>query len=196
MASCFFLLKQFDDVLIYLNSVKAYSYADSIFNFNHGIALAATEQYKDAEEALLLVTDEKYRSEYVFLSWLARCFIMNGKARDAWELYLKMESNTDSFAMLVLIANDCYKVGAFYYSAKAFDVLERLDPSNEYWEGKRGACCGVFQQVVAHVERKEHLRDVIVMLRNNVNSPQSEFMVRVMKKWMGESGGGGGGADY
>ncbi len=191
MASCFFLLKQFDDVLIYLNSVKAYSFADSIFNFNHGIALAATEQYREAEEALLLVTDEKYKIEYVYLSHLARCYIMNGKARDAWELYLKMESNTDSFQMLVLIANDCYKVGAFYYAAKAFDVLERLDPSNEYWEGKRGACCGVFQQVVARVERKEHLRDVIVMLRNNVNSPQSEFMVRVMKKWLGDSGGAG-----
>jgi intraflagellar transport protein 56 len=72
---------------------------------------------------------------------------MNRKPRDAWELYLKMESNTDSFAMLVLISNDCYKVGSFFYAAKAFDVLERLDPSPEYWEGKRGACCGVFQQV-------------------------------------------------
>jgi hypothetical protein len=84
-----------------------------------------------------------------YLSWLARCYMMNGKARDAWELYLKMESNTDSFAMLVLIANDCYKVGSFYYAAKAFDVLERLDPLPDYWDGKRGACCGVFQQVNA-----------------------------------------------
>ena len=46
-----------------------------------------------------------------------------------------------------LIANDCYKMGSFYYAAKAFDVLERLDPDPEYWEGKRGACMGVFQQV-------------------------------------------------
>jgi hypothetical protein len=37
-------------------------------------------------------------------------------------------------------------MGAFYYAAKAFDVLERLDPDPEYWEGKRGACMGVFQQ--------------------------------------------------
>lgn len=40
-------------------------------------------------------------------------------------------------------------MGQFYYAAKAFDVLERLDPNPEYWEGKRGACVGVFQQIIA-----------------------------------------------
>ena len=40
-------------------------------------------------------------------------------------------------------------MGQFYYSAKAFDVLERLDPNPEYWEGKRGACIGLFQQIIA-----------------------------------------------
>ena len=44
---------------------------------------------------------------------------------------------------------------------KAFDVLERLDPDPEYWEGKRGACVGVFQLVVAGMEAKEVLRDVL-----------------------------------
>ena len=38
-----------------------------------------------------------------------------------------------------------FQMGHFLYSAKAFDVLERLDPDPEYWEGKRGACVGVFQ---------------------------------------------------
>jgi intraflagellar transport protein 56 len=37
MASCFFLLKQFDDVNIYLSSVKAYMYNDDSFNWNHGV---------------------------------------------------------------------------------------------------------------------------------------------------------------
>lgn len=98
-----------------------------------------------------------------------------------------MESNTDSFSMLVLISNDCYKVGAFFYAAKAFDVLERLDPSPEYWEGKRGACCGVFQQVIARREKKERLRDVIMMLQNNSQTPQAELMIRVMSKWANEN---------
>lgn len=190
MASCFFILKQFDDVMIYMNSIQAYSYNDPTFNYNHGIALAACQKYDKAQEALLLVNDEATRNDYCYLSWLARCFIMTGKPREAWELYLKMDNNTDSFAMLVLIANDCYKVGHFFYSAKAFDVLERLDPSPEYWEGKRGACCGVFQQVIARKEKKEHLRDIIMMLRNQTSSPspQAEFMIRVMKKWANENG--------
>ncbi len=70
---------------------------------------------------------------------------MNGKARLAWELYLKMETSGESFSLLQLIANDCYKMGHFYYAAKAFDMLERLDPNPEYWEGKRGAAIGLFQ---------------------------------------------------
>lgn len=36
--------------------------------------------------------------------------IMNQKARQAWELYLRMETSSDSFSILQLIANDCYKV--------------------------------------------------------------------------------------
>lgn len=45
-------------------------------------------------------------------------------------------------------------MGLFYYAAKAFDVLERLEPNPEYWEGKRGACVGVFQMIIAGHEPK------------------------------------------
>ena len=37
MASCFFLLKQFEDVLVYLKSIKAYFANDDDFNWNYGI---------------------------------------------------------------------------------------------------------------------------------------------------------------
>jgi len=187
MASCFFLLKQFEDVNIYLNSIKAYLYNDDDFNHNYGLSLAATGNFREAEETLLLVQNEKYRTEYCYLSWLARCYIMNKRARLAWELYLKMDTSNESFNLLQLIANDCYKMGAFFYAAKAFDVLERLDPDPEYWEGKRGACVGVFQQVVAGMEPKEGLRDVLAMLRNTSN-PQVEYMIRIIKKWCKENG--------
>ena len=53
-------------------------------------------------------------------------------------------------ALLTLLATDCYRMGHFLYAAKAFEVLERLEPNEpEHWEGKRGACVGVFQMVRA-----------------------------------------------
>jgi len=151
------------------------------------IAKAANKEYKDAEEAFLLVQSETMKSDYTYLSWLAKTYIMNGKSRLAWELYLKMETSSESFSLLQLIANDAYKAGGFFYSAKAFDVLERLDPNPEYWEGKRGACVGVFQQVVLGHESREALREVVAMLRNTSN-PQVEYIIRTMKKWCKENG--------
>uniref|UniRef100_A0A5F5PVY1 Intraflagellar transport protein 56 n=1 Tax=Equus caballus TaxID=9796 RepID=A0A5F5PVY1_HORSE len=186
MASCFFLLKQFDDVLIYLNSFKSYFYNDDIFNFNYAQAKAATGNTSEGEEVFLLIQSEKMKNDYIYLSWLARCYIINKKPRLAWELYLKMETSGESFSLLQLIANDCYKMGQFYYSAKAFDVLERLDPNPEYWEGKRGACVGIFQMILAGREPKETLREVLHLLRSTGNT-QVEYIIRIMKKWAKEN---------
>ncbi|XP_062336713.1 intraflagellar transport protein 56-like isoform X2 [Osmerus eperlanus] len=182
MASCFFLLRQFEDVLIYLNSVKSYFYNDDTFNFNYAQAKAAVGNYREAEEIFLLIQSDKIKTDYVYLSWLARCYIMNQKARLAWELYLKMETSADSFSLLQVMANDCYKMGQFYYSAKAFDVLERLDPNPEYWEGKRGACVGVLQLILAGRESRETLREVVPLLMNSGN-PQVEYIIRILRKW-------------
>lgn len=191
---------------LHLQSIKSYFPNDDDFNWNFGIAKAAVGKYKEAEETLSMIQNEKYRQvchgntatplsfgvwdvshatvlvgacpaswclpsstdlvlhvlmlvlvlnsrtialvgfqEYCYLSWMARCYIMNGRARLAWELYLRMETSEESYQLLQLIANDCYKMGSFFYAAKAFDVLERLDPAPEYLEGKKGACIGTFQ---------------------------------------------------
>ena len=52
------------------------------FNWNYGISLAQTGSFKQAEEALLLVQSEKYKAEYCYISWLARCYISNGQPRN------------------------------------------------------------------------------------------------------------------
>jgi len=186
MASCFFLLKQFDDVLIYLNSIKDYFYRDDTFNYNFGQALASSNKWKEAEEAFVLVQSDRLRREFTYLGWLARCYIMNRKPRLAWELYLKMETSSESFNLVTLIANDCYKMGQFYYSCKAFDVLERLDPNPEFWKGKRGACVGVFQQIIAGQEPKDGLQEIVQLLHNTAD-PSVEYIIRTMRKWAKEN---------
>ena len=182
MASCFFLLKQFDDVLVFLASIKSYFAGDDDFHWNHGVALAASGKWEEAVEAFGCVQSERYRWDYCLVSWLARCHIMAGRPRAAWDLYGRLEASSDSYALLQLIANDCYKQGAFLYAAKAFDVLERLDPNPEYWDGKRGAAVGAFQMVIAGREPKDSLREVIGLLSGSGN-PQLEAIEEAMRDW-------------
>lgn len=55
MAQCFFILKQFDDTLVYLKSIRQYFNNDDDFNWNFGIALAHAKEFREAEEAFLRV---------------------------------------------------------------------------------------------------------------------------------------------
>ena len=77
-------------------------------------------------------------------------------------------------------------MGQFFYSAKAFDVLERLDPNPEFWEGKRGACVGVFQLVIAGQEPKESLKEIVAILHDS-SQPQAELIILAMRKWARDS---------
>ncbi|KAH3759396.1 intraflagellar transport protein 56 [Pelomyxa schiedti] len=187
MASFFFLLGQWEEVLIYLSSIRNYFPNDDDFNWNFGIAKAQYGEYKEAEEALLLIQNEYYKNDYCYISWLARCYINNGKPSQAWDLHLKMENSNEGVELLHLIANDCYKIGEFYYSAKAFDALERYDSgAEEIWCGKRGACVGVFQQVIAGEMGPDALREVFYMLQTSGNA-QAENIQAVMKNWAREN---------
>ena len=61
MASCFFILKQFDDVMVYFKSIRPYFINDDDFNWNFGIASANCGSFKDAEEAFLQIQKEAYK---------------------------------------------------------------------------------------------------------------------------------------
>lgn len=191
MASCFYLLKNFEDVNTYLSSVKTYMYNDDDFHWNYGISLAASGDFKAAEESLLSIRSERYKAEPAYLAWLCRCCVMNGNPHFAWELYLQADAAVGAaatFVLLQLLANDCYRMGHFLQAAKAFGVLERLDPGDpDYWEGKRGACAGVFQLCLAGKLPKEELREVMALLgEGSATNPQAEYMLRVLKKYATE----------
>ena len=188
MASCFFLLKQFNDVLIYLNSIKMYFKDNDDFNYNYGQAKAAIGKWVEAEDALVRVQSEIIKNEYVYLNTLMKAFIKNGKGRKAFELYMKLDAaHPNTFDLLQLLANDCYRSGQFLYAAKAFDVLERLEPSEELWNGKCGACIGIFQSVIAEQCDKDDLVECLMLLRNSDN-PQAEYVTQVITMWAEESG--------
>ena len=73
MASYFFLVRQFEEVVLYLSSIKSYFYNDDTFNFNYGQVKMLTHSFKEAEEAFLLIESEKIKSDLVYLCCLTRC---------------------------------------------------------------------------------------------------------------------------
>lgn len=190
MASYFFLLRDFANVLIYLRSIKPYFIRDDTFLYLYGIACAGTGEYGEAEQNLLAVNSEKIKAEFSYTSWLVRSHIMNKQPKLAWDIYLKKEMG-ESIGILRLLANDCYRTSAFYYAAKAFDVLERLDNDAEYVEGKKGACIGVFQQVYANEETSDAFFDVMKMVDSSIQQHADDPAVvrdftqilTVMKEW-------------
>ena len=58
--------------------------------------------------------------------------IMNRKSRLAWELYLKMETSGESFSLLQLIANDCYKVSN-RQKITHFNGYMYIELTNNHW---------------------------------------------------------------
>ncbi|CAM6089924.1 unnamed protein product [Calypogeia fissa] len=186
MASCFFLLKQFDDALIYLKSIKPYCEGQEDFLWNYAIAKAANHEYQEAQETLLKIENDCYQNDYLYKAWLAHCFIANGAACLAWDQYLRVKATEESFSLLLLIANESYKTSQFLFAAKAFDVLEKMDASPEHWEGKRGACVGVFQQVIVGKESKQSLKDVMTLLQTTSHL-EAEHILRIIQKWAKEN---------
>jgi len=200
MALCFFLKRQFEDVNVYLSSIKQYLYQEDEFNWNHGVALAAVGNYEEAERALLLVASPALTGDASYVAWLARCYVMNGRARAAWDLYLtRSESSSGAAArqLLRVIAADAYATGAFLVAAKAFDVLEKLDAADaDVWAGKAGACAGVLQAVAAGAEHKDALREAHAMVRasaaaalpGSLVAKQADAILKAMQAWAARAG--------
>ena len=149
-------------------------------------------KFKQAEEALLLVNNDLYRADLCYVACLCKCFIMNGKPEKAWNRYSKVKNNDESMYVAQLIANECYRMGQFFYAAKAFDVLDKYDSKQNFWEGKRGACVGVFQEVVAMKHKKEkdfksslcsrQIKEIIRLLDNSGNH-EAEYIQNKIKVW-------------
>ncbi|KAL0841000.1 hypothetical protein ABMA28_014777 [Loxostege sticticalis] len=184
MASSYFLAAQFEEVLVYLNSIKSFFVSDDTFTFNYAQAKVATGFYREAEECLLGIQDENIRSSYTYQACLCRCHVMNRDANLAWEICVKSAGTPDNFALLQLVANDSYRMGQFLVAAKAFHMLDRLDGGPEMWEGLRGAVCGCAQAAAANKPHSAaELRDALSLLRGPRAHPRADHILRPITRW-------------
>jgi intraflagellar transport protein 56 len=169
VASYLFLKKQFENVCVYLTTIKQYLSKDDDFNWNYGIALACTGKFEEAEECLTAIESPKYRSEFVYLSWLARTFIMNGKPDMAWKVYMDMDTSNDAITLLKYVANDCYRSGFFPYALKCFDILTRLDSDadNQYYLAKIGSAVGKHHFYLRRVPDGHHSQGLCRSVRGD-----------------------------
>lgn len=100
-----------------------------------------------------------------------------------------METSSESIILLQLLANDCYRMGHFYFSLKAFDILARLDSDTDYQDCLKGCVVGIFQQVIAGKDSADHLMEGLETLRTTLQShPQIEYIFRIISKWGKENG--------
>ncbi|KAL0216536.1 hypothetical protein P9112_008720 [Eukaryota sp. TZLM1-RC] len=173
MSMAYFLNGQYDDVLIYLKSISDFFPNDDDFNFNYGITLAATGNFKEAEEAFLSITDLELKLNPNYCSWLIKSFIQNGKPDQAWKFYheaVQVAESVDSMYYLTLIANDCYKLEFYFYSAKAYELLCRLDPNVDYLLGKKNSCIGVLKKIYEGYLQPELLPEIVTILQGDANN--------------------------
>ncbi|XP_063619021.1 intraflagellar transport protein 56 [Cydia splendana] len=183
MASSYFLAAHFEEVLVYLNSIKSFFVNDDTFNFNYAQAKVAAGLYREGEECLLAIQDDAMRSSFTYLACLCRCHIMNKDAHLAWDICAKAAGTPDSFALLQLVANDSYRMGQFLVAAKAFHMLDKLDGGPEMWEGLRGAVCGVAQAAAAgRAGAAAELRDALPLLRGT-RAPRADHILRPIARW-------------
>jgi intraflagellar transport protein 56 len=185
MASSFFLYGQFEEVLVYLNSIRSFFINDDTFNFNYAQAKVATGYYKEAEELLMQIHSMHIRNDHTFSMILARCHINCGHADQAWNIFVTKDTTPEAFSLLQLIANDCYRIGEFWIAAKAFDMLEKMDPSPEHWDGKRGACAGALYNLITKKKTgtpQNGIGEIISLLRETSNS-QAEAMLRAFRRY-------------
>jgi len=74
-----------------------------------------------------------------------------------------------------MIANDCYKMGHFFWALRAFDILEKIDSDEQYWAAKRGAVIGLLQQIMVGKETKDKWTHAMMIMRQTRNS-QAELL--------------------
>ncbi|KAH0790316.1 TPR Domain containing protein [Histomonas meleagridis] len=185
LASSKFINNEYDETLRVLATIEEYVGDCDEFNYNKGMTLAALSRWAEAERYLLLVKSPKYTKEIFYISWLCRCYIKNGKAELAWNLYKDSTSTEESKTLLNIIASDCYIAGQFYFAMKAYDVLSKFDTDPELKQGMIASAAGVFRSVLTRKETMDKLPEILTVL---ASEPDAADVARVVHQYAIQSG--------
>lgn len=180
-------VQKWEDVCIYLTSIRNHIAMDDDLThdalcWNLGVAKIMRGEYDEGYQLIMHIKNEHVKEAFAFQSLCAHVYVCTDKPREAWDIYHKMQDNADVYSMLLLIANDCYATGAYYYAAMAFDILHKLYPNNDYWEGKRGACCGVFRNIVNGKDDPRSLTTIVRLLSNSTH-PEASELIKTIRQW-------------
>lgn len=155
------------------------------------MSFAASGNFEDGLNALQEISRESFKTDMAYILWIAKCYIMTDSPESAWECYMKSDDPDISYEILQLIANESYKMAGFqfYYAAKAFSELVKIDQYPDYIEGMIGACVGYFRQVVyAKLEENnsedfsDELMEMFDILESTA-SPKCEKTAKTIRSW-------------
>ena len=164
LASTRFIVGEYDETLKVLQTIEQFVGDLDEYNYDKGMALAALSRWAEAERYFLMVTNPSYTKEIYYVSWLCRCYIKNGEAEAAWNLYTEANSTEDSKTLLNIIASDCFQTGQYYYSMRAYDVLSKVEVDPHFRDGLIAAAVGVFRGILTKKESPDKLSEVISIL--------------------------------
>ena len=185
LASTKFIVGEYDETLRVLQTIEQFVEDMDEYNYDKGMALAALSRWAEAERYFLMVGNPAYTEEIYYISWLCRCYIKNGKAEAAWNLYVDATSTEDSKTLLNIIASDCFLSGQFYYSMRAYDVLSKYETDPSFRDGLIASSVGVFRSILSKKESPDKLSEVLSILGSE---PDASDVYQTIQQYAMETG--------
>ncbi|KAI3385099.1 hypothetical protein SNEBB_003462 [Seison nebaliae] len=173
-ASYNFLKKDWKTTLKYLLSIEEFYKDSDIFLFNLAQVYMTLKNFEKATATLLDIKHESILLTGEYSALLARCLIQIRRPLEAWEFYSHLQTSDDAYICMQQIATDCYKKGFFFYAAKGFDILERVNGIDENKKAKVGACIGAFQLILGDKLTSNAMPEILEIMESCANDAQYE----------------------
>jgi intraflagellar transport protein 56 len=133
MASYFLLRKEYEEAIVYLRSIAPYLNTNHAFNWNFGLALAASgkkENQLEAEEILLnRINQQNVKSSLIYTSWLARCILRNYHHGSNSNSNSNSNNSSSGSSSSTSTSTNTQKHGAFVW-----DLYLKMENSQEAYE--------------------------------------------------------------